>query len=303
MTTPVPEIAHLRLLIAVAELGSLGAAARHMVMAQPNASRALSRLERQLGLTLVERSTTGSSLTEEGHRVVGWARQVVSMGECLVAGAESLREENQQHLRIAASMTVAHYLAPRWLGELRKARPEVTVELDVMNSDSVVQQVQKGDCYVGFIEAPHVPSGLRMLNVGSDTLCIVVGPTHEWARRRNPVSRALLASTPLILRESGSGTRQALERELVGLGLAPPILEFSSNDAVRIAAESGVAPAVLSDLVVGPTISAGRLVRIPFEDDSPSRAFHAIWRSHLPRPATDLLRVARAPGARHAIAP
>lgn len=298
MSVDVPEIGHLKLLIAVADYGSLGGAARAMTIAQPNASRTLSRLERQLGLSLVERSTTGSTLTDDGHKVVAWARHVVDTAECLVAGAHSLRQETQQYLSVSASMTVAEYLVPHWLAQFRKSSPDVQVNIAVHNSRDVFEQVTSGAGYVGFVETPHVPEGLRMLEVGTDRLVVVVSPAHPWARRENPVTRRDLASTPLVLREPGSGTRHALELHLSGTPMVAPALEFSSNAAVRIAAETGVAPAVLSDLAVRSAVDAGRLVEVPVMGSEMTRTFHAVWRSHLPKPATDLLRISRTAGAK-----
>ncbi|MBB2891047.1 LysR family transcriptional regulator [Flexivirga oryzae] len=69
MSTPWPDLGVLELLVAVAEHGSLSAAVRAAGMAQPNASRSISRLERHPGVTLLHRSTRGSTLTDSGVRV------------------------------------------------------------------------------------------------------------------------------------------------------------------------------------------------------------------------------------------
>ena len=84
-----PGLPALRLLVAVAEQGSLGAAAREIGMAQSNASRALAGLERRLGFAVVHRSAAGSDVTPEGALVVGWAREVVEAMDRLMARAVS----------------------------------------------------------------------------------------------------------------------------------------------------------------------------------------------------------------------
>src|SRR5262245_60320824 len=115
-----PDLTALDLLVRVAESGSLGGAARALGMAQPNASRALSRLERQLGLTLLVRTPGGSHLTTEGEVVVAWAREAVAAVDRVAIGARSLAEQRAAHLTVAASLTVAEYLAPRWLARFRR---------------------------------------------------------------------------------------------------------------------------------------------------------------------------------------
>ena len=112
-----------------------------------------------------------------------------------------------------------------------------------------------------------------------------------WTRRKNPLTPAELAATPLVQREPTSGTRIALEKALRNYTLAAPALELSTASAVRGAAAAGVAPTVLSNLAIGDDLSAGRLVEIPVTDIDLSRRLRAIWpRGQQPTgPARDLL--------------
>lgn len=107
-----PDPTVLELLVGIEDHGSLSAAARHAGVAQPNASRALQLLERQLGVTLVRRSTAGSTLTPEGTVIAHWARRVLAETQQLLEAAEGLRGHRQAVLSVAASMTVAEHLLP-----------------------------------------------------------------------------------------------------------------------------------------------------------------------------------------------
>ena len=89
---PWPDLSVLAVLVAVDDLGSLGAAARREGMAQPNASRAVRRLESELGVPLLRRGPRGSALTPQGTVVVHWAREVVADAGRLLDAAETLRE-------------------------------------------------------------------------------------------------------------------------------------------------------------------------------------------------------------------
>src|SRR5579875_2540746 len=99
----VSELAPFELLLSVAALGSVGAAARAHGMSQPAASARMSRLERQLGLRLLERGPSGSRLTEHGALVAGWARVAVDAAAALDAGVTSLGRAAQAVLPVAAS--------------------------------------------------------------------------------------------------------------------------------------------------------------------------------------------------------
>lgn len=294
MSDPRPDLEHLRLLVAISDHEGLGAASRALGIAQPNASRSLRRLERQLGLSLVLRSPAGSRLTPQGAVVVHWAREVVEAAERLVAGAKALSAEANASLAVAASMTVAEHLVPTWLSEFRTVDPHVRVNLKVCNSREVFERIQHGGCDLGFVESPTVPRQIRWTVVGQDELLVVVAPTHPWSRRRRPLTPEELAATPLVVREVGSGTRVSLEHHLTDHRLVEPAIELTSNAAVKVMAASGAAPAVLSRLAVAQAIEAGELVAIPVEGLRLTRRLRAVWRGELGPPAADFLAVVRA---------
>ncbi|WP_030831368.1 LysR family transcriptional regulator [Streptomyces hygroscopicus] len=295
--SPLPDLESLRLLVLVGGEGSLSRAAAQLGLAQPSASKRLSTLERRLGLVLVERTRRGSRLTDAGQAVAGWAQQVLRDVDGLLTGAEALRTKRDAELRVAASMTVAEYLIPGWLGELRRLRPELYVGLQVTNSEHVPELLRGGAADLGFIESPQAPAGLPARRVARDRLLVVVAPGHPWARRRRPLGVAELAAAPLVLRERGSGTRETLDRALRRAGAAEPrpLLELGSATAVRNAVMAGTGPAVISELAVRTDLADRRLVAVEVEGIDLHRVLRAVWASERPLagPAAELLAVTR----------
>ncbi|MEV0978297.1 LysR family transcriptional regulator [Streptomyces sp. NPDC049915] len=292
----VPDLGALELLLAVARLGSLGAAARELGITQPAASSRIRSMERQLGVGLVDRSPRGSRLTDAGALVTDWARRVVEAAEAFDVGAQALRDRRDSRLRVAASMTIAEYLLPGWLIALRTRRPDTAVSLLAGNSAVVAERLLAGEADLGFVEGLTLPGGLDSAVIARDRLIVVTAPGHPWARRRRgAVSAQELAATPLILRETGSGTRQVLDAALGSP--AVPLIELSSTTAVKAAAVSGAGPAVLSELVVGEELASRRLVRVPVEGVALARALRAVWPAgHRPAgPARELLSLTRSP--------
>lgn len=283
----------LELLVAVSEHGSLSAAARTLGMAQPNASRTVARLERSLGIRLIDRLPRGSRLTNDGAVIVDWSRAVLDSANQLRVATASLRSDHQSQLIVAASMTVAECLMPIWLAELRRTHRELNLKLSVHNSEEVFDSVAGGSCDVGFVESPQVRSGLQSAAVARDRLVVVVSPQHPWSRRRRPLTAEELARTPLVVREPGSGTRTTLETALAGHQSVPPTLELSSNAAVRVSVAAGAGPAVLSELAVGTQLRAGELIAVPTEVRL-DRTLRAVWRAgHVEGSASDLVLIAR----------
>ncbi|MEU5842551.1 LysR family transcriptional regulator [Rhodococcus sp. NPDC047139] len=288
-----PDLLALELLVGIDDRGGLGAAARAAGLAQPNATRALRRLERQLGVVLVRRGRTGSVLTPEGTVVAHWAREVLADAGRLLDAAAALRVEQQPELIVAASMTVAEHLIPRWLGAFRLIRDDVQIQLQVHNSVRVCEVVADGGCHVGFVEGPTVPGGLHSVAVARDRLLVVVPPGHSWARRRRPLTVAELAATPLVVREEGSGTRRTLDLALQEYERATPLLELGSGAAVRTSVLDGTGPAVLSTLAVEEHLGSGRLVSVEVDGLDLQRVLRAVWRPPraLSGPAGELIRM------------
>lgn len=293
MTTEWPDLATLALLVGVDDRGSLGAASRAAGIAQPNASRSIRRLERRLGLTLVERSPRGSTLTAQGTVVVHWARQVLGDVERLLDAAAALQIDAEAELTVASSMTVAEYLLPEWLGDLRRRDPDVQIHLQVLNSAQVLDRVTDGSCDVGFVEGPSVPDHLNHVTVARDRLVVVVHPGHPWARRRRPLTLAELAATPLLAREPGSGTRHTVDLALQEFDRPAPLLELGSGAAIRTSVLGGVGPAIMSTLAIDDDVAAGDLRVVEVDGLDLRRTLRAVWRPprKLGGPAGELLKL------------
>jgi len=278
LSSRVPEIGALDLLLSVARLGSLGRAAQAHGISQPAAGSRIRHLAGLLGVSLIERSPLGSRLTADGAVVADWARDVVAAAETLDAGVSALRSQQTARLRIAASQTISEYLLPAWLTDLRARRPGAAVELRVVNSAEVGRLIQAGEAGLGFVEGPEVPAGLESRVLGHDRLIVVVAPGHPWARRRRPIGLAQLAATPLVQREPGSGTRDTVE---LILGRQPdaagPVVELSSTTAIKAAVEAGVGPAVLSSLAVAEELRRDLLVAVELDGVEMNRELRAVW--------------------------
>lgn len=304
LSSHVPDLPALELLLDVATTGSIGAAAQVHGISQQAASARLHRLEALAGLTVLDRHPAGSTLTDAGRALTAWAGRVIAAATELDDGIAALRRDGAARLRLAASMTVAEHLLPRWLVTLRtrtaSGQLPPTVTLTATNTDTVLALARDHAIDLGFIEGPTVPADLLHRVIGADRLILVAAPTHPWARRRRAVSAAELAATPLVAREPGSGTRGFLEQALRAvLGthakLAPPAMELGNATAVREAVRAGLGPAVLSSLVVDAELHERRLVAVRLADLTLNRRLHAVWSGAAhqpPGPARDLLAIA-----------
>jgi DNA-binding transcriptional LysR family regulator len=317
MSETVHDVSALRALREVGRQGSIAAAASVVGVSQQALSARMRTLERDMGVTLLARTPSGSHLTEQGRLVVGWAEDVLDAADRLDAGLRSIRSGVSHRLAIAASQTIAEHLVPHWLVELRSVEqasvgqrnvgqrnvgrgnvgqniaeqspgyPPTVVELTVANSTGVLELVRDGKAGLGFIETPHLPSDLITEHVRNDELLVVTAPGHPWASRRRPLELAEIAATPLVMREAGSGTRDTLTDHLAAQRppLRPKIaMELGTSAAVRSAIAAGVGPGVLSRLAVRDDLVLGRLVAVEVAGPPLTRQLTAVWRPDEPLP-------------------
>ncbi|MFD0263660.1 LysR family transcriptional regulator [Kitasatospora indigofera] len=300
LSSHVPELGALELLLAVARLGSVGRAAAELGVSQPTASARIKGMERQIGVALLERSPRGSKPTGAGRLVVEWARNVVEAAQALDAGIDALRENRDARLRVVASLTVAEYLMPGWLLALHGVSPQTSVTLRTANSADVAGHVLAGEADLGFVEGPTTATGLSGTVVAADRLVVVVAPDHPWARRRAPLTGPELAATALVLREPGSGTREVLEMALEPYGgAARPLMELASSTALKAAAMTGAGPVCLSELAVVEELATRRLVEVPLVAGLDlRRPLRAVWPAgqRPSGPARELLGLTRRTG-------
>lgn len=289
--TPQLDLETLRLLVAVHDRGSLSAAARDVGISQPAASSRLREFEARWRLSVIRRSPRGSTMTTDGEAVVSWARAVLHECDMMRSALESLSTDRSTEVVVAASLTVAEFILPRWLGELHASLPRVRPRLQVVNSDRVADLVREGTAAIGFIETATRPTDLARRVVGSDRLIVVVAPGHPWARYRHAISDEALRSAQWVMREPGSGTRSTFES---ALRHQPPMaLESSSTTALIGAAVAGVGPAIMSARAVTGELATGRLVEVRTTLDL-LRPLTAVWRAdvRMSAPVQEILRIA-----------
>lgn len=308
LTSRMPDLISFEVFVAVAEAGSVSAAARELGLTQQMASRRLAAMENIAGVALAVRTTRGAELTSAGKLLVGCASRLLEVAHEVDASLSALRQDSRERIAVAASPTVAECLMPYWLLSLqtygsRQSHDVPQVVLSSSNSREVVASVRVGTADLGFVESPGAPVGLGNRVVGRDELVVVVAPRHHWARRSGSVSAAELAETPLISREPGSGLRDCLAVALSrALGdevcQAPPLLELPSMTAMRAAALAGGGPAVMSRLTVSDDLAAGRLCEVSSPQLDLRREFHAIWQGGHTPPAGGVRSLLRHIGCR-----
>ncbi|HRP25043.1 MAG TPA: LysR family transcriptional regulator [Thauera sp.] len=235
----------LRLLLAVSREGGVTRAAQRLHLTQPTLSAQLRQLSEQVGLALFERVGRRLHLTAAGEAVVASAQRVEHELEALDETLAGLRGDLAGRLRLAVVSTAETFI-PRLLGDFRRERPAVEVSLVVLNRDAVIRRLADNldDLYI-MSRPPEAPVVVATPFLNNPL--VVIAPADHALAGRSALPVAALAEEEFVLREPGSGTRQATEHFFAEHGLTlRPRLELGSNEAVRQAVAGGLGLSVLS---------------------------------------------------------
>jgi DNA-binding transcriptional LysR family regulator len=259
----------LAIFTAVADAGSTAAAAGRVALSQSATSAALNELEAVLGARLFDRVGTRLVLNDTGRGLLPQARAVLdgaagierefglgtAPGE---AGAPSL-------LRVGASTTIGNYLLPTLVAGWQRAHPTAPVDVEIANTGAVAAAVARMEVDIGLIEGPSREPDVVARPWREEELAIVCAPSHPLLggdpKRRLNV--ATLRQAAWLLREPGSGTREAVEQALQPhLGQLREGLHFGGTEAIKQAAVEGLGFTCLSLFAVQDLVALGRLVRV-----------------------------------------
>lgn len=184
LAAPVPfDFVDLRLLVNVAESGSLTRAAPDSALSLTAASTRIRNLENALGVQLLYRTKRGVSLTPAGDSFLHHARLILSQVQHLGADLQQYGKGVRGHVRIFANTTATAEFLPRTLGAFLAGHPPVSIDLRELPSADIVQAVQEGKTDIGIV-AGHVSTrGLETLPYIHDRLMLAVPKGHPLAER------------------------------------------------------------------------------------------------------------------------
>jgi DNA-binding transcriptional LysR family regulator len=256
----------LQIFNAIAECGSTIAAAQRVCLSQSATSAALKELESAVGTPLFDRVGRRLMLNDAGRSLWPAAQGLLERAQELEDSLRTGRGAMPVTLRLAASTTIGNYLLPALMLEYRHQSPQVRIELRIGNTHDAAQAVADFESDIGFIEGPCHQPDLLVQPWLDDEMLIVAAPHHPLAQAasRERLNTRQLRQAPWLLREPGSGTREAVENALLPhLHALPSDLVLGGSEAIKNAVMHGLGISCLSRCVVRDALDDGRLVSLP----------------------------------------
>ncbi len=272
----------LRTFVAVADSGSIHAAAAQLVVTQSAVSASLGALQRSLRLRLVRPEGRGLRLTASGEVYASYARRVLGLLDQAHTAAQGEDDPERGQLRVAAVTTAGEHILPGLLAGFRDRYPQAGVRLEVGNRERVWALLDRHEVDLVIGGRPGPAPDLAIQAVRPNELVIVAsaartpevarGATRRATPRKEPVLPWLARQT-WLLREHGSGTRATTEAYLDDLELAPKTLTVGSNGAVRESVVAGLGVTLISRDAVAREMSEGELIEL----DAPQTPLRRHW--------------------------
>ncbi len=301
----------LRTFLAVAEHGSVRAAAQELVVTQAAVSASLSALQKSLGVALLAPDGRGLRLTGAGQAYAGYVRRILGLLDEAGLAAAAAADPERGELRVAAVTTAAEQILPGLLSGFRDRHPGLGIRLEAGNRDRVRALLDRHQVDLVLGGRPEPGWDVEVLAVRPHQLVVVASallvrggdppeppgnnppgtPAHSPARRGTPPAHppspanipgsspstdtllAWLARQAWLLREPGSGTRASTDALLTELDIAPLTLMVGSNGAIKESASVGLGVTLISRDAVAAELDAGRLTVLPV----PGTPLHRDW--------------------------
>lgn len=273
------DLRRLEIFAKVAELGSFSRAAESLFLTQPTVSEHVRALEDELGVQLLDRLGRGTTPTRAGTLLLGYAKRMLALGREARQAVDQFQGRMLGELVVGGSTIPGEYVLPALIGQFKRKYPDISLCLLIGGSQMVSGWVEEGRVEVGVVGARPASRSLAAVELMSDELTVVVSREHRWAGRGS-VTLAEVQEEPMIVRERGSGSRQALEHALDGVGLDLAAFrvvgEMGSTQAIKQGVRAGVGIALISKRAVLDECRANLVCCLPVDGVTIARSFYLV---------------------------
>lgn len=264
----------------VYELRSFSKAGQEIFLSQPTISAHVASLEEELGVRLFDRLGRTVMPTQAGEILYKGAIEVFSRLERVTGEIQLLRDKVFGELQVGCSSIPANYIMPELISRFLESYPAVNVHMSVADSEEILSHVHHGDLVLGVVGVRPERSDLASYELMHDELVIVGHP--DLVVHGRPLDSDNFAAWPWVLREKGSGTRQAFEAALHRHGVQARQLRVTAHvdsmETVIQCVRAGLGISVMSRIAAEPHLERGDMAVVHTLPLSIERSFYLVHR-------------------------
>lgn len=270
---------HLLAFVTVIRKKSFTVAAKELYMTQPAISWQIKNLENEIDLVLIERKERGTKLTEAGKQFYVYAEKIIKAHEQLLEEMKQLKCMEKGRLIVGASTVPGEYILPAYMSSFKEAYPATDVLVTRGSSEEIVEDLLTEDIHIGVVGMKIEDSRIESRSFKKDQMVLIARKGHPLAEA-GEVSAAELTGYPLVIRESGSGSRRLLVEQLEKKGIKLKdfayLTELSGSRSAVTAVRNSNSIAFVSSLVAGDSLALGDLVQVKVKDLDLNREIYLI---------------------------
>lgn len=238
---------HLQVFVMVAEKKSFSRAAEELHLTQPAVSQYIRALEDSVGTRLLERTNKYVRLNQAGEIIFHHAKEILSLYTKMQCLVDDLTNKASGPISIGSSYTFGEYILPRIIAKLQNLYPEISPSITIHNTKEIIDLVTNHQLDVGIIEGIYKGGKLVTEIVAEDHMVIVASPDHRLMKKKEEIPISELEEETWIVREKGSGTREATENLFRIYEITPKrLMEFGSTQLIKESVEAGIGITLLS---------------------------------------------------------
>ncbi|VAW57012.1 RuBisCO operon transcriptional regulator CbbR [hydrothermal vent metagenome] len=253
-------------------------AAEELHLSQPGVSMQIKQLEETVGISLFEQIGKKMYLTTAGHEIYAYSQSIGSLLNEVEIVLDELKGGSTGKLAISVATTASHF-ATRLLAAFSQRFEHVTISLDITNRESLQQQLSNNVPDLVIMGQP--PEGV---DVDSETFMVnplvMIAPTNHPLVKSKNIPLTHFEDEHFVVRESGSGTRGAIQRFFEAHNVSFHTgIEMSSNEAIKQAVEAGLGLGIVSVHTLELELETQRLTILDVEDFPIQRHWHIVQRN------------------------
>ncbi len=267
----------LRVFEIVAQKKSITKAAESLHMSQPAVSIQIKKLQNSVGTPLIKYTGKTFFLTEAGEQLLQVQQMIRTQTDAFEAYVSELKGGLKGTLSVSAAST-AKYFLPYLLGAFQKKYPGIKISLKVTNRDEVLTHLYGNEYQLAILTQLPADESIKAEPFLENPLVMACPPDHPLSKKEK-LTLCDLQQEPFIYRESGSGTRMVMERELKKAGIHPEkTMELATNEAVKQAIMAGIGVSLFSKLSMKTELSAGTISTIDVKGFPIQTHWHLLYR-------------------------
>jgi len=270
------EIHQLRYFVAVADEGNFSRAAAKVRVAQPSLSQQIRKLEAEVGQPLFDRLPRSVVLTEAGHCLIDYARQILASIVDARRCVDELKGEVAGELAVGAIPTIAPYVLPGLVRTFQQHYPQVALEIVEDVTERITRRVEAGELDVALASTCQPSPSLRRESLGTEPLLALVPEGHPLAQKTLVELNDLKSQRFLLLHEMHCLSQQ-VHHLLEGRHLQPEIaLAGSQLGTIANMVAAGIGVSIVPQLMVSHQATPG-CVSLPFAPPVPERELNLLY--------------------------